>query len=137
MKKTESLIRDIYYSNLFTIFLQELMFALGTLVDGIIVCHFLGTSAMAAIGIDSPFASILAVFSGTLGIGCQVGYSKAIGEGDHEKARSVFSTLLALSVIISAVFFAFFFIFADSVVISWVQGPRLPTLRFQRWQATI
>ena len=109
----------LFRSNLGTVLLSELSFAACTVIDGIIACRFLGSETMAAVGITSPFASLLAVFSGMLGIACQAGCSRKIGEGKPKEASDIFSTVLTLSLALTILLTGIFIGFAGLIVRSW------------------
>ena len=114
------LLRSLFYNNLITMIWSEFAFAAGTVIDGLLACRCLGSvPIMAAIGITSPFASLLAVFSGMLGIGCQAGCSRKLGEGKPDEASGVFSTLFALALGLTAVCMAVFWLWAGPIVKSW------------------
>lgn len=85
-------------------------------IDGLIISIFLGSKAMAAAGITQPFFSIIGVFSGMVMLGGQKLFIDFLGRGDKEKARSVLSTAITVSVIISLALFLVLFFCSGSVV---------------------
>ena len=85
-------------------------------IDGLIISIFLGSMAMAASGLTYPFFSIIGVFSGMMMLGTQKLFVDFLGKGDKEKAKSVLSTAITVSVIISLVLFLLLFSCSGSVV---------------------
>lgn len=65
--------------------------AVNTFIDSLITSRFLGTDALAAIGLFSPVASLLGI-SMVLITGIQILCSKYIGTGEGEKVVSIFSS---------------------------------------------
>ena len=117
---TESgLLKRLFSANLRTTLFSELAFAAGTVIDGIITSRFVGEQGIAAIGISAPFFSLLAVFSGMIGIGCQTGCSREIGLGKRTEANRIYSTILTFSILVSALLTMFFLLFSHPVVRSW------------------
>lgn len=110
---------ELFKKNLFTMIMSELSFSACNVIDGMITSRCLGSEAMAAIGIDCPFVSIIAIFSGILGIGCQAGCSKLIGKGEKKQAGAIFSTAVVLSAAVSLIATLICWIFTNPIVASW------------------
>ena len=85
-------------------------------IDGLIISVFLGSIAMAASGLTYPFFSIVGMFSGMMMLGTQKLFVDFLGKGEISKARSVLSTAIAVSVIISLLLFFLFFFFSGPIV---------------------
>ena len=102
MRSDKKLLQKIFNSSLGTIILSELAFSVCSVIDGILSGQYLGDTALAAIGICAPFPSILAVFSGILSAGCQARCSYYMGRGEKDNANSVFSTVILVSMLFSA-----------------------------------
>lgn len=72
-------------------------------IDGLFVSNFVGKTQFAAINLIIPFTMILGGTGFMIGTGGTALVSKAIGEGDKEKANRYFSMLIIFSVILGAV----------------------------------
>ncbi len=80
--------------------------AVNTFIDSLITSRFLGTEALAAIGLFSPVATLLGI-SMVLIVGIQILCSKYIGGGDGKKVVSIFSAgavfLAAVSTVLAVI----------------------------------
>lgn len=115
MRTGKRLIGSIYNKYLGTVILSELAFSVCTVIDGILSGRYLGAGALAAIGLCTPFPSIIAVFSGVMSAGCQAKCSYYMGRGEKENANSVFSTVVLVSMVFSAIITFSFIAFADPI----------------------
>ena len=68
--------------------------AINALVDSMITGHFLGTGAMAAIGLFSPVTTIICL-SFVIASGMQILCGQHIGSGEKDQVVSLFSTGMA------------------------------------------
>lgn len=66
-------------------------------VDGFFVSNYVGKTSFAAVNIIFPFLMILGAIGFMFGTGGSALISKTMGEGDHEKANSLFSLLIYVS----------------------------------------
>ena len=113
----ESLIqKNLFRETCLVMICQELSQVGVGFIDGLIISIFLGSMAMAASGLTYPFFSIIGVFSGMMMLGTQKLFVDFLGKNDKEKARSVLSTAITVSVIISLVLFLLLFSCSGSVV---------------------
>ncbi len=76
-------------------------------VDGFFVSNFVGKTPFAAVNFIMPFLMILGAIGFMFGTGGSALVSKTMGEGNHEKAKRIFSLLIYVSagcaVVIAAV----------------------------------
>ena len=76
------------------------------MVDGFFISNYVGKTPFAAINLIYPFLMILGVFGFIFGTGGSALIGKLLGEGRSEKANSVFSLIiyvtLALGIVIAA-----------------------------------
>ena len=112
MKSNKKLLRGIFNKYLGPNILSEFTFSICTVIDGILSGQYLGDSALASIGICTPFPSILAVFAGMMGSGCLVKSSYYMGRGEKENANKVFSTVVFVSLLASVIITIIFILFA-------------------------
>lgn len=70
------------------------------IVDGFFVSRFVGDLQFAALNLIFPFIMILGAVGFMLGTGGNAVVSKALGEGDNEKANRTFSMLIYATIII-------------------------------------
>jgi len=82
-----------------------------SIVDGIFVSNFVGTTAFASINLIMPVLMILGAIGFMMGAGGSALVAKTLGEGDKEKANKIFSMIIyftaALGAIISVIGFLF------------------------------
>lgn len=75
-------------------------------VDGFFVSNYVGKTPFAAVNFIMPFLMVLGAVGFMLGTGGSALISKTMGEGNNEKARSIFSLLVytgaALGIVIAA-----------------------------------
>ena len=114
-RSNKKIIRSLFNNYLGTVFLSELAFSVCTVIDGVLSGQYLGERALAAIGLCSPFPSILAAFSGILSAGCQSKCSYYMGRGEKENANRVFSTVVCVSMIFSILITVIFIFFAEPI----------------------
>ena len=67
-------------------------------VDGIFVSNFAGQSQFAAINLIMPFLMICGAIGFMIGTGGSALVSKTLGEGDNDRAKSLFSMLIYLTI---------------------------------------
>ncbi|HBL40782.1 MAG TPA: hypothetical protein DDY98_04130, partial [Ruminococcaceae bacterium] len=98
VKKTDSrLLRREFNTLLPSFYMTIIASSVCTLINGLIVGNFIGTTDLAAVGIAAPFTQILAIFYSTVSSGSQAVCCQYIGRGDKKKADAVFSTALFVS----------------------------------------
>lgn len=85
--------------------------SLYSIVDGFFVSNFVGKTPFAAVNLIMPVIMVLASVGFMFGSGGSALVSKTMGEGDHEKAKRLFSLFVyctaASSIIIAAIAFIF------------------------------
>ena len=84
--------------------LMMLVGSIYSVVDGLFVSNFVGTSAFAALNIIWPAVMLVGALGLMVGTGGSALVSKTMGEGDPERADAVFSMLIRFTVILSLVF---------------------------------
>lgn len=72
-------------------------------VDGFFVSNFVGKTPFAAVNFIMPFLIILGAFGFMLGTGGSALISKIMGEGKMEKAHSLFSMVICVSILLGIV----------------------------------
>lgn len=73
------------------------------MVDGFFVSNFVGKTPFAAVNFIMPFLMILGTLGFMFGTGGSALISKTLGEGDREKANSIFSLLVYVSTALGVV----------------------------------
>ncbi len=87
-----------------------------TVVDGIFVGRFIGQDAMAAVNIVMPIFFIMFAVADMVAIGSSVQVSIALGREDNKLANRIFSTCLALLVLIGVIFALIFGFAGESII---------------------
>lgn len=72
-------------------------------VDGFFVSNYVGKTPFAAVNFIMPFLMILGAFGFMLGTGGSALISKTMGEGKMEKAHSLFSMVICVSILLGIV----------------------------------
>lgn len=73
-----------------------------TVIDGLFISNFVGTTPFAAVNLIYPFIMILGSIGFMFGAGGSALVSKLLGEGNAEKAKSVFSLIVYVTVALGA-----------------------------------
>ena len=93
------------YRKLFSFALPSIIMMVFTsiygVVDGFFVSNYAGKTAFAAINFIMPYVMILASTGFIIGTGGSALIGKTLGEGDKEKANSLFSLLIYISILFS------------------------------------
>lgn len=77
--------------------------SLYNVIDGLFVSNFVGSTALAAIGIVFPFSMILGAFGFMVGTGGSALVAKTLGEHKRVKANKIFSLIVYSTLMIGAV----------------------------------
>ena len=92
------------------------------IVDGFFVANYAGERAFASLNLIFPLIMILGSVGFMLGTGGNAVVSKALGEGDSEKANRVFSMLVYVTVIVGALLSVIGILLARPVAKAFVSG---------------
>lgn len=88
-----------------------------TIVDGIFVSRFVGTTALSAMNIVFPLINILIGLGIMMGTGGSAIIGRKLGEGKEEEARSAFTLVTVFSIIVGLVISALCFLFIQPLSI--------------------
>ena len=75
-----------------------------SVVDGIFVSNFVGTTAFAALNIIWPAVMIIGALGLMVGTGGSALVSMTMGQGDYDRASRIFSSLVRFTLLLAAVF---------------------------------
>jgi len=84
--------------------LMMLVGSIYSVVDGLFVSNFVGTSAFAALNIIWPAVMLVGALGLMVGTGGSALVSKTMGEGDYYRADVIFSMLIRFTLVLSFVF---------------------------------
>lgn len=84
-------------------------------VDGFFVSNFVGKTPFAAVNFIMPFLMMLGAVGFMFGTGGGAIISKTLGEGDNQKAKSIFSLFVYITLILSAIISALGIIFIEPI----------------------
>lgn len=113
------------------------IYCLFTLIDGVFVARFLGSSSLAVIALALPFLYIPYAINSMLGVGASTLMARALGEGKIGKARLVFSQTILICLAAGAAL-AFLVHFLAPAVIGLISDDALlnsDAVRFVRLSA--
>lgn len=86
-------------------------------VDGIFVSNFVGETPFAAINLTWPVLMLMSAFGFMVGSGGNAVVSKAMGEGDYERANRYFSMLIYATLIFGTVLAVFGVVFMRRICV--------------------
>lgn len=90
--------KKLFFNYLFPSLLGMLLMACNILIDGIFVSRGVGEEALAGVNIATPIFSILLAVSLWIGMGGATLFSIALGEGNTQKAKEIFTNSIILTV---------------------------------------
>lgn len=96
--------------------IMMVVLSLYTVVDGMLVSHFVGTEAFSAINIVYPLMSIVVALGTMFGTGTTAIVSRKLGEGDQKGANELFSFVIAVTVGIGFVLGAVLLLFLKPII---------------------
>lgn len=88
-----------------------------SIIDGIFVSNYAGTTAFAALNLIFPALMIIGALGLMIGTGGSALVSKTIGEGDRDKANQIFTMLIKFALLLGTLLGILFFIFIEDVAI--------------------
>lgn len=104
--------RRLVFSSIPSI-LMMLVGSIYSVVDGLFVSNFVGTTAFAALNIIWPAVMLIGALGLMVGTGGSALVSKIMGEGNRFRADAVFSMLIRFTVILSLVFMVPLLVFME------------------------
>ena len=113
--KNDYLIRSTYRSFMVASVLSALTVMLGQLIDNIIVGQFLGVSKLGTMGIISPIGFLFAAVGMVGNTGGSILASRALGRGDTDEVRNVFSVMVFFGAVIGVALTCFGLVFAPQL----------------------
>ncbi|MEG1683905.1 MAG: MATE family efflux transporter, partial [Oscillospiraceae bacterium] len=104
------------------------------MADGIFVGRFIGEHALAAVNLVMPIAMILFALSNMIAVGSSVKVSTALGEGNIQKARQLFSASVLMIVGLGCIFTVLGLFFTEPLIFTLIKDPALaePAYRYVR-----
>jgi putative MATE family efflux protein len=93
-----------------------LVISLNNFVDALFLGRYVGSDAVAAIGLAFPLTLLTAAFTSLISVGSSSLLSRAIGEGDPDKPGRIAANVLWLCLFFTAVLTAIGLLFADPLI---------------------
>ena len=115
-ERKASIVNRKFFEYLIPTVLSIIAVSLNEFVDGIIVSHLLGNEAMGYVHISYPIMLLFAMVHTFLGVGGAIIYAECSGKQEADKAKSIFSVTMMLSVLSSLVFLVIGLVFTDQIV---------------------
>ena len=112
-RRETSLVNKIFNQTLTAYILSSVAYAIGPLVDGAVIGHYLGVDAMAAYGMSWPVILIFSLIGGIIAGGSRNLYTEFMGHGEQEKANRIFTDAHLISLIFSLIMMLVTFFGAD------------------------
>ncbi len=88
---------------------------IGNIIDGIVTGSFLGTSALAAYGLATPFLTVLTAIASAMSVGTSTLLSSKFGKGDLNEMKKAFRVCFWTILFFSAGIGAVIFLCADPI----------------------
>lgn len=95
--RNDFIVKNVYRSFVVVSILTSMTATIGMLIDNIIVGQFLGDVALGAMGIVNPISLIFSAFGNICSGGGTARSAQAIGRGDTEQVRQVFTVTMMLA----------------------------------------
>ena len=109
-------VKKLFYRFLFPSIGGALVVAIYSFVDTIAVGQGVGPNGTAAVAVCTPLMALTGFLSALFGTGGSVLFSKAQGEGNHEKANAYFTVSLVLVGAITLFFWVGLWFFQEPVL---------------------
>ena len=93
--------------------LMMLVGSIYSVVDGLFVSNFVGTSAFAALNIIWPAVMLVGSLGLMLGTGGSALVSKTMGEGDYYRASQIFTMIIRFTILLALVFMVPLLVFME------------------------
>ena len=117
-----SITASLFQKTMLTLLVAELSVSICAIVDAILVGRYLGAAALAAVGLGSPFFSVVSIVSGLLMVGCLNLCTNAVGLGDMKRLSGVFTLTLTIAVAVSVLLALFGVCFTGRVAVLFGAG---------------
>lgn len=114
--KNDYVVKKAYQSFVVTSIMSALTATAGMLIDNIIVGQFLGTDSLGAMGIVGPIGLILSMINNIFTSGCSTQAAQALGRGDRDLFRRLFSIAITCIISIGAILTVAGIVFAPQLV---------------------
>ncbi|MEG1996103.1 MAG: MATE family efflux transporter [Oscillospiraceae bacterium] len=102
--------------------------------DGIFVGRFIGEHALAAVNLVMPIAMIIFALSNMIAVGSSVKVAIALGEGEIQKAKHLFSASVLIIIGIGAIFSVLGIIFAKPLIYFLIKDTLLAEMAYKYLQ---
>lgn len=111
------IIRKVFPGYILTYIASALGSCISSLVDSLVVSNMMGTDALAAMGIVTPYYTVLSLFGAFFYAGVQIQCSRALGTGDKEKSDTWFSLTLESALLFAAAASVLLCVFSRSIAV--------------------
>ena len=115
-KINKGLVYAVFCGILVPTILTNLVTAVSSFADTIIVGNFLGDTALSAVTINIPIFMLINTIAAMLAVGGATTIGVLVGKGDKQSANKVFSTAVSFGLLISVIMTSLGLIFIDNVV---------------------
>ena len=105
--------------------LTSVITQLNSLIDGMIVSHFISPDALSAISLATPVMSILYLFAGMISLGASVLVTKEIGMQNHTNVARLFTSSIIIATAVTIIAAAGLIVFSDNVAMFLTKEERL------------
>lgn len=96
-----SIIKKVFLTTMGANIVATFAYAVGPVVDGIMIGSFLGVDAVAALGLFSPAIMVYSLVAGIISGGARSLCATVLGEGDNKKANGIFTLSFVSTILLS------------------------------------
>lgn len=96
-----------------------------TMVDGIIVSHFVSPDALSTIGLATPILSVLYMLAGMISTGASILVTKEIGMQNYTKVAQLFTSSILSAAVVTAMMSIVLYGFSDDLTMLLTEDERL------------
>lgn len=93
----------------------SLVSQINTLIDGVIVSHFVSPDALSALNLANPIMLVLYMFAGMVCMGSSVLITKEIGLQNYPKVNRLFVSGILIAVVVTALVASGLIVFSDNI----------------------
>ena len=115
MNNSTKLIEKIFRDTLIIFLLSMFVAIVGNVVESAITGNFLGTKAIAALGMTMPYQKFCIIFSVVITAGMQILCSRSLGSGNLREANEFFSIAVTAAVIVAVLIMSGTILFTEQI----------------------
>lgn len=105
--------------------------SIGMIIDGVFVGNHVGSNALAAVNIVMPIFTVVFALSDMIAAGSSVKVAMALGKGEIDEAKSIFSASILMSVLLGVIFLFCGVLFGKDIISFFIKDVELAKLAYE------